>query len=71
VDVVRLVDGGLTTLIPRIGPQLKYDRMRLTSVEVDLRRTTRRRRTRMAQLGSAHEYGRPSAAAAEPNAKPA
>jgi hypothetical protein len=36
VDVVRLVDGALPTLIPRIGPPLKYTGMRLTYVEADL-----------------------------------
>lgn len=36
VDVVRLVDGALPTLIPRIGPPLKYTGMRLIYVEADL-----------------------------------
>lgn len=36
MDVVRLVDGALPTLIPRIGPPLKYVGMRLTYVEADL-----------------------------------
>ncbi len=36
LDVVRLVDGALPTLIPRIGQRLKYSGMRLTYVEADL-----------------------------------
>lgn len=35
-DVVRLVDGARSVLIPRVGAPLRYTGMRLTYVEVDL-----------------------------------
>lgn len=41
VDVVRLVDGALPTLIPRIAPPLKYTGMRLTYDEPDLEKVAR------------------------------
>ncbi len=41
VDVVRLVDGATPTLIPRVGPPLKFTGMRLTYVDADLETTAR------------------------------
>jgi hypothetical protein len=35
-DVVRLVDGAVPVLIPRVSPPLRYTGMRLTYVEADL-----------------------------------